>query len=154
MEQQFNYEPMDIEISVPKKGIILKEKSVIALQKDDGEVVAVGSKAAHGSFEETKIQMCSPLKEGKIENVEVAEKLLVSLIKKAAGDVSGVRMGLVLAKRLPDIQIDTYTKILKNAGAREVLLLPNDIAMDELERQEERCKVIVMIKKENLHDEQ
>ena len=61
---------------------------------------------------------------------------------------------MVLAKRLPDIQIDTYKKILKSAGAREVLLLPNDIAMDELERQEERCKVIVMIKKENLHDEQ
>ena len=80
--------------------------------------------------------------------------MLVSWIKKAAGDVSGVRMGLVRAKRLPDIQIDTYKKILKNAGAREVLLLPNDIAMDELERQEERCKVIVMIKKENLHDEQ
>lgn len=154
MEQQLNYEPMDIEISVPKKGIILKEKSVIALQRENGEAVAVGNKAVHSAFDEEKIQMCSPLNEGMIEDFDITEKLIVCLIKKAAGDVSGVRVGLVLSKRLPETQIDSYKKILKNAGAREVILLPSDIAMDELERQEERCKVIVMIKKENLHDEQ
>lgn len=149
MQQQTQLEPMDIEISVPKKGIILKEKSVIAVRREDGEVLSVGNKAVQAPYDEKIVKRHTPLHQGNVVDYDNAEKMMTTLIGKAAGTAFSdvrVRMGLLVPSNLEEQEISLYADMLKKAGAHEVLVLSQDTPLDELEREEEKCKVIVTLK--------
>lgn len=76
----------NILVFVKGKGIVLKEPSVVAIDKVRNKVLAVGDEAremlgrAPGS-----IVAIRPLKEGVIANYTVTQKLLAYVIEKVAG---------------------------------------------------------------------
>lgn len=118
MEQQKEFEPINIEISVPGKGIVLKEKSEVAVQK-----------ATKTSLE--------------------AEQVMREMFQRAAGEMIGslprLRTGLLLRKRSEQRHVELYKELLKDAGAKEIVVLPTDIPADMLQKEEEKCKIIVSI---------
>src|SRR5690242_19511305 len=65
------------------KGILLREPSVIALERPSGEVRAVGDEAKRmlGRTPEG-VQAIRPLQDGVIADVEAAEQLLIHFVEK------------------------------------------------------------------------
>lgn len=118
MEQQKTFEPINIEISVPGKGLVLKEKSEVAVDKE-----------AKTSLE--------------------AEQVMKDMFQKAAGEMIDnlprLRTGLLLRKRSEQKHVELYKELLKDAGAKEILVLPTDVPADMLQKEEEKCKIIVSI---------
>jgi len=86
MSYEIPYEPADIMIHVPGKGIILKEKSLIAIQKADNKVVAFGTEAERMAERDLGgIEVISPLRQGVIADFPAAEALFSQLLTKALG---------------------------------------------------------------------
>ncbi|MDE6529770.1 MAG: rod shape-determining protein [Lachnospiraceae bacterium] len=80
------YEPADIMIHIQGKGIVVKEKSVVAYQKSDNKIIAFGTAAydiAGKNMED--IVVTSPLRQGIVADFTVAEKLFSYLLIKAIG---------------------------------------------------------------------
>lgn len=71
------YEPADIIIHIQGKGIVVKEKSLIAFRKNDDKIVAIGTEAEAAVWRETEnVVVMSPFRQGTIEDYVLAEKLL------------------------------------------------------------------------------
>lgn len=68
------------------KGVVLREPSVVAVEKDTGEVLAVGKEARRmlGRTPGTIIAT-RPLREGVISDYTVTEKMLKYFINKVCG---------------------------------------------------------------------
>lgn len=81
-----SWEPADIIIHVQGKGIVLKERSVIAYRKDNNKIVAVGTEAEHLKEKDTdNLVVRSPLRQGRVEDFVPASKLFALLFIKAFG---------------------------------------------------------------------
>ncbi|MDE6052289.1 MAG: rod shape-determining protein, partial [Lachnospiraceae bacterium] len=62
-----SYEPADIEIHLKDKGMVLKEKSLVAFTKSDGKILAIGKEAEEISRKNIEdVQVISPLRRGMI----------------------------------------------------------------------------------------
>ena len=74
----------NIRIYKRKKGIILKEPSLVAIDKETNEAVAFGSEAKRmfGRTPDT-IEIIRPIQRGVIADFEMTEQLLSYFIKKA-----------------------------------------------------------------------
>lgn len=72
-----SYEPADIEIYLKEKGMVFKEKSLIAFTRSDGKILAVGKEAEEMAGKEIKgIQVISPLRQGMIADYAAAVGML------------------------------------------------------------------------------
>lgn len=127
MDQQNIFEPIEIEVSVPDAGIVLKEKSEVVIRK------------------EAKISL---------EAEELMKKMLGKAQESIDTTIPRFRTGLLLKKRSEQQHVELYKELLKEAGAREIVILPTDVPADMLEKEEERCKIIVSIKEQERHVEQ
>jgi rod shape-determining protein MreB len=73
-------------IYVPGQGIILNEPSVVALEKHSKEVISVGRPAQKLLGREPRdIEVHRPIRNGTIDNFEVAQKMLKTFLKQARG---------------------------------------------------------------------
>lgn len=75
-------------VYLPKKGIVINEPSVVALQASNNEVMAIGEEARKmiGRTPESIIA-ATPLKDGVIANFRVAEAMLRYFINKVSGSI-------------------------------------------------------------------
>jgi len=75
-------------IFVPKKGVVINEPSVVAVSRDDNQVLAVGNEARDmiGRTPETIIAY-RPLRDGVIADYRVTEAMLRYFINKASGSL-------------------------------------------------------------------
>lgn len=75
-------------VFVPKKGIVVNEPSVVALQASNNQVMAIGEEAKRmiGRTPESIIA-ASPLKDGVIANFRIAEAMLRYYINKVSGNI-------------------------------------------------------------------
>lgn len=73
-------------VYIPKRGIVINEPSVVAISRDDGKVLAVGSEARDmiGRTPDTIIAS-RPLKDGVIADYKTTEAMLRYFINKALG---------------------------------------------------------------------
>ena len=78
-------------VYIAGKGIMLREPSIVAVQRENGQIIAIGNEAKRmaGRVPEA-IQIIRPLKDGVIANFEVTQKLIEYLIQKV-----GARKGLL-----------------------------------------------------------
>lgn len=78
----------NILVYVPKRGIVIKEPSVVALQVSNNSVMAIGNDAKQmiGRTPESIIA-ATPLKDGAIANFRIAEAILRYFINKVSGHV-------------------------------------------------------------------
>lgn len=93
MSYEIPYEPADIIIRVPGKGIVLKEKSLIAIKKADNKVVAVGTEVERIAERNLgDIEVISPLRQGMIADYPAAEVMFSMLLMKALGKKRKIRI--------------------------------------------------------------
>ncbi len=72
-------------VTIRNKGIVLREPSVVAMDKNSGEVLAVGNEAKKmiGRTPGTVVAL-RPLKDGVIANFQVTEKMMKYFFKQVS----------------------------------------------------------------------
>ena len=115
---------------VKGKGIVLREPSVVAVDNNTGEVVAVGEEARRmlgrtpGNIVATR-----PLREGVISDYTVTEKMLKYFINKVGGKtLFSPRIMICIPSRVTEVEKKAVIDAATNAGARKVYLIEEPIA--------------------------
>ncbi len=115
---------------VKGKGIVLREPSVVAVDNNTGEVVAVGEEARRmlgrtpGNIIATR-----PLREGVISDYTVTEKMLKYFINKVGGKtLFSPRIMICIPSRVTEVEKKAVIDAATNAGARKVYLIEEPIA--------------------------
>ena len=115
---------------VKGKGIVLREPSVVAVDNNTGDVVAVGEEARRmlgrtpGNIVATR-----PLREGVISDYTVTEKMLKYFINKIGGKtLFAPRIMICIPSRVTEEKKKAVIDAATNAGARKVYLIEEPIA--------------------------
>jgi rod shape-determining protein MreB len=107
-------------VYVKDKGIILREPSVVAINTDTGEVLAVGNEAKDMiGRTPSSIRAVRPLKDGVIADFEVTEKMLRYFIHKARQPHQFIAPRLVIGipSGITDVEKRAVVDSAKSAGA-------------------------------------
>ena len=115
---------------VKGKGIVLREPSVVAVDNNTGEVLAVGKEARRmlgrtpGNIVATR-----PLRDGVISNYTVTEKMLKYFINKICGKfVFAPRIMICIPSQVTEVEKKAVIDAASQAGARRVFLIEEPIA--------------------------
>ena len=113
------------------KGIVLAEPSVVAVDSNTNEVLAVGHKAkAMLGKTPRKIHAVRPMKDGVIADFEIAEGMLKELIKKVSPIRSVFRPKILIAvpSGITGVEKRAVEDSALRAGAQEVILIEEPMA--------------------------
>ena len=115
---------------VKGKGIVLREPSVVAVDNNTGNVLAVGKEARRmlgrtpGNIVATR-----PLREGVISNYTVTEKMLKYFINKVCGKfIFSPRIMICIPSQVTEVEKRAVIDAASQAGARKVYLIEEPIA--------------------------
>ena len=115
---------------VKGKGIVLREPSVVAVDSETGEVVAVGQEARRmlgrtpGNIVATR-----PLRDGVISNYTVTEKMLKYFINKVCGRfIFAPRIMICIPSQVTEVEKKAVIDAATQAGARKVYLIEEPLA--------------------------
>ena len=115
---------------VKGKGIVLRETSVVAVDNNTGNVLAVGKEARRmlgrtpGNIVATR-----PLREGVISNYTVTEKMLKYFINRVCGKfVFSPRIMICIPSQVTEVEKKAVIDAASQAGARRVYLIEEPIA--------------------------
>ena len=115
---------------VKGKGIVLREPSVVAVDNNTGEVLAVGKEARRmlgrtpGNIVATR-----PLREGVISNYTVTEKMLKYFINRVCGKfIFSPRIMICIPSQVTEVEKKAVIDAASQAGARKVYLIEEPIA--------------------------
>jgi rod shape-determining protein MreB len=118
-------------VFVKGKGIVMKEPSVIAIEKDSGNIIAVGEEARQmlGRTPGTIIAM-RPLREGVIADYDVTEKMLRYFIEKAVGRhfFFRPRVMVCIPSGVTSVEERAARQAAIQAGARQTYLIEEPLA--------------------------
>jgi rod shape-determining protein MreB len=118
-------------VYVKGKGIVLNEPSLVALRKDNHEIVAVG-KEAKTMLGRTpnNIIAIRPMKDGVIADFEVTEKMLKYFIAKVHNKRTPVRPRVIVGipSGVTEVEKRAVQDSAIQAGAREVFLIEEPMA--------------------------
>ncbi|MCK5285853.1 MAG: rod shape-determining protein [Candidatus Pacebacteria bacterium] len=120
-------------VYVEDRGIVLNEPSVVALNTKTGRVVAVG-KQAQKMIGRTPAHIAAikPLVDGVISDFEIAEEMIVYLLSKAQGNskkIIGPRVVVGVPSGITNVETRAVRDAIKNAGAREVHIIEEPMAV-------------------------
>ena len=112
------------------KGIVLREPSVVAVNNETKEVLAVGHEARRmlgrtpGNIVATR-----PLRDGVISDYTVTEKMLKYFISKIGGRfLFAPRVMICIPSQVTEVEKKAVIDAASNAGARKVYLIEEPIA--------------------------
>jgi len=115
---------------VKGKGVVLREPSVVAVDNNTNEVLAVGQEARRmlgrtpGNIVATR-----PLKDGVISNYTVTEKMLKYFINKINGkSIFAPRIMICIPSQVTEVERKAVIDAASQAGARKVYLIEEPIA--------------------------
>jgi len=118
-------------VYLKSKGIVINEPSVVAINKDTGEVVAVGTPAKEmlGKTPENIVAV-RPLKDGVIADFDVTQVMLRYFINKALErtGVSRPRVVICVPSGVNDVEKMAIEEATIQAGAREAFLIEEPMA--------------------------
>ena len=113
------------------KGILLREPSVVAIEKKTKKVLAVGNEAKNmiGKAPET-IEVFRPLKDGVIADFGVTAKMLNTFFKRVAGIILLNRPKVIICVPygVTDVEKRAVEDATLEAGAKSVALIEEPIA--------------------------
>ncbi len=117
------FEPADIIIYIQGKGIVLKEKSLLAVNTVSGKIVAYGEEASYITGNEGNIKIISPLRMGAAADYVAAAGLFKCLLNKVWGKKPLIRqpVAVCIPEWITEVEKKAMEEILYQAGAREVL---------------------------------
>ena len=117
-------------VYVKGKGIVLREPSVVAINNQTNEVLAVGYEARRmlgrtpGNIVATR-----PLRDGVISDYNITEKMLKYFINKVSGrSLFAPRMMICIPSKVTEVERKAVIDAASNAGARKVYLIEEPLA--------------------------
>ena len=118
-------------IYIQGKGIVLNEPSVVAINRDNNEILAVGEEArlmlgrTPGS-----IIAVRPLKDGVISDYDTTERMLKYFIRKTCGTSRFFkpRIMVCVPSGVTEVEKRAVSEAASNAGAKEVFIMEEPIA--------------------------
>ncbi len=112
------------------KGIVLREPSVVAIEKTTNEVLAVGQEARKMLGRTPgNIVAIRPLRDGVISDYTVTEKMLKYFINKICGKfVFAPRIMICIPSGVTEVEKKAVIDAANHAGARKVYLIEEPLA--------------------------
>jgi rod shape-determining protein MreB len=117
-------------VYVKGKGIVLREPSVVAIDRNTGEALTVGEEARR-MLGRTPGNICAirPLKDGVISDYSVTEKMLKYFIKKVCGKfIFAPTIMVCIPSGVTEVEKKAVIDAATQAGARKVYLIEEPIA--------------------------
>ncbi len=121
----------NIRVYIPKKGIVISEPSVVALQAADNKVMAIGEEAKKmiGRTPES-IVAANPLQDGAIANFRIAEAMLKYYIDKVSSSIRLFKPDIMVS--IPAGVTSTERRAVidacNSAGAKQTYLIKQPVA--------------------------
>ena len=118
-------------VYVKGKGIILEEPSVVAINKVNNKILAVGEEARKMIGRTPgNIIAVRPLKDGVISDYDITEKMLKEFIKKACGGkkIIAPKVMVCIPSQATEVEKRAVIDATKNSGAKEVYLIEEPLS--------------------------
>lgn len=118
-------------VYVKGKGVILKEPSVVAINKINNKILAVGEEARKMIGRTPgNIVAVRPLKDGVISDYDITEKMLKEFIKKACGGkkIIAPKVMVCIPSQATEVEKRAVIDATKNSGAKEVHLIEEPLS--------------------------
>ncbi|WP_110953364.1 rod shape-determining protein [Anaerosinus massiliensis] len=118
-------------VHVKGKGIVIREPSVVAIQRDTGDVLAVGEEAKQMIGRTPgNIVAVRPLKDGVIADFDITQAMIKYFIAKAMNTKSFVRPRLLVGvpSGITEVEKRAVIDASIQAGAREAYLIEEPMA--------------------------
>ncbi|MDD4601197.1 MAG: rod shape-determining protein [Negativicutes bacterium] len=118
-------------VHIKGKGIVLKEPSVVAIQRDTGEVLAVGEEAKQMIGRTPgNIIAIRPLKDGVIADFDITQAMLKYFISRSIDTRSFIRPRVVVGvpSGVTEVEKRAVIDATIQAGAREAYLIEEPMA--------------------------
>lgn len=112
------------------KGIVLREPSMIAVDKNTKEVLAIGKEARKmlGRVP-ANIEIVKPLKDGVISNFTLTEKMLKYYIKKVSKNrLVSRRIMICIPSQITEVERRAVLDVAMQTGAKKVFLISEPVA--------------------------
>lgn len=112
-------------IYIKKKGIVLNEPSIVAIEKDTKKVLAVGNEANEMLGRTPgKVQTIRPMKDGVIADLEITEIMLNEFIKKIQARKLFTKPQVLICcpTNISPIEKETIKEAAERTGARKVYI--------------------------------
>lgn len=113
------------------KGVILKEPSVVAINKINNKVLAVGEEARRMIGRTPgNIVAVRPLRDGVISDYDVTEKMLKEFIRKACGkkNIVAPKVIVCVPSQATEVEKRAVIDAARNSGAKMVHLIEEPLA--------------------------
>ncbi|MGK0468254.1 rod shape-determining protein [Clostridium sp.] len=118
-------------VYIKGKGVILKEPSVVAIDKNQDKVLAVGEEARQMIGRTPgNIVAIRPMRDGVISDYDITEKMLKHFIQKACGKkrLSAPRIVICVPCEATEVERRAVEHAGRNAGAKKVYLIEEPLA--------------------------
>lgn len=117
-------------VYIKDQGIVLHEPSVVAIEKNSNNILAVGEEARRMLGRTPgNILAIRPLREGVISDYDITEKMLKYFIKKAIGRLRiKPRIAVCVPSSVTEVERRAVHDATQQAGARQVFLIEEPIA--------------------------
>ncbi|MDV3429371.1 MAG: rod shape-determining protein [Bacillota bacterium] len=113
------------------KGVVLKEPSVVAIDRNNNKILAVGEEARQMIGRTPgNIVAIRPMKDGVISDYDTTEKMLKYFISKATGKrlVSAPRVVVCIPCEATEVEKRAVIDAARNSGAKKVYLIEEPLA--------------------------
>ena len=118
-------------VYVKGKGILLKEPSVVAINKNNNKVLAVGEEARKMIGRTPgNIVAVRPLRDGVISDYDITERMLKEFIRKACGKGRMVapRVMVCVPSQATEVEKRAVIDAARNSGAKKVHIIEEPLA--------------------------
>ncbi|WP_058486005.1 rod shape-determining protein [Defluviitalea phaphyphila] len=118
-------------VYIKGQGIVLKEPSVVAIDKDKNNILAVGEEARRMLGRTPgNIVAIRPLRQGVISDYDITEKMLKYFIQKSIGRRLFIkpRIAVCVPSGVTEVERRAVEDATKQAGARQVFIIEEPIA--------------------------
>lgn len=118
-------------VYIKDRGIVIREPSVVAIDKDTNTILAVGEDARRMLGRTPgNIVAIRPLREGVISDYDMTERMLKYFIEKATGKRSFVKPAIAVCvpSSVTEVEKRAVEDATRQAGARQVYIIEEPIA--------------------------
>lgn len=118
-------------VYVKGKGVILKEPSVVAINKNNNKILAIGDEARKMIGRTPgNIVAVRPLREGVISDYDITQKMLKEFIKKACGkrNIRAPKIIVCVPSQATEVEKRAVIDAAMNSGAKTVNLIEEPLA--------------------------
>lgn len=154
-----DYEPADIVIYIRGKGMVLKEKSLVAYDQITNKILAMGTDAERMTGKESEnISVMSPLRRGVVADYFVAVQLFTWLLEKAWGKKPLFRTSVAVCvpEDMTEVEIKALVEVMCQSRTKDVTIIPfaveQFVAMakipEKLPPAYKKCRTVVGITKD------